>query len=294
MEVRELVNVAVNAPHTEEGCPFCRDPEKVNESNYVRADYNEDTEADNDTDNHSGTLASNLGDRPGGPDVPAILKGEDAPILDIKMASMPGRTWHQWVYDAGLAPVLYGAHHLIPGNDAMGKSNIYKNKWLGPTDNGADPDNIGYNINSASNGYWLPGNYAIRPWKGLDPQFQQAYAFLAMHDAKRQLHDSHEPFSEYIRGELDALEKLLKKMKNKGCPVCGAGAGKNKPAYHLNSRLNAISEYLKKKLTGSPRRWKDPAFTSGWSPLYKAWVVSKGDKADSEIEKLRRKRKIGS
>lgn len=175
----------------------------------------------------------------------------------------------------------------------MGKSNVYKNKWLGPVDDGPHEENIGYNINSANNGFWLPGNYAVRPWKTLDPDFQQAYAFLAMNDTERQFHDSHEPFSEYIRGELDALEKLLEDMKNNGCPNCGAGKGKNEPPYHLNSRLNAISKYVTKRLKGDPKKWKIPAFTSGWSPLFKDFVRQHEADVKGELQQLRNDKTLG-
>jgi len=289
VEIGELVAVAVAAPHTKQGCPFCRPDEKVSHKNSLTAHYDEDTDADNNTENSSGTLAKNLGSHRQAKSVPAIPKGEDAPVMEMEMASAPKRTWHKQVYPAGLIPVLYGAHHLIPGNDAMAKSNVYINGWLGPVDDGVSDENIGYNINSAFNGFWLPGNYAVRPWKGLDPDFQEAYAFLAMKDAIRQFHDSHEPFSEFIRSELNGLEKLLKKIKNSGCPVCGSGSKKKEPPYHLNSRLNAISSHVKGYLTGPPTRWKDPAFTSGWSPLMKEFVSEEGGwpKACRKLERLR-------
>lgn len=289
MEIGELVAVAVDVPHTEGGCPFCRPKEEVNETNTLRPNYDEDTEADNDTDNHSGTLATNLGSRPQAAVVPPIPKGEDAPVLDMQMASAPARDWHAFTYDAGVIPVLYGAHHLIPGNDALAKSTIYTNKWLGPVDDGPSPENIGYNVNSANNGIWLPGNYGVRPWKGIDPRFQQAYAFLAMHDSTRQFHDAHRPFSSFIRSELNNLEKLLKKMKNDGCPGCGAGAKKDEPQYHLNSRLNAVSKHCSKSLQGRPNKWKPPAYTSAWCELFSQFVAQEGG-WEAAVKKLRKLR----
>jgi A nuclease family of the HNH/ENDO VII superfamily with conserved AHH len=299
MEVGELVKVALEAPHTKEGCPFCRPKEEVNEENYLRAKYDEDIETDNDSDNCSGTLAKNLKERPQGlrREVPAIEKKETAPIHDMEMASAPGRDWHQWVYDAGLIPVLYGAHHLIPGNDGLTSSDLYKGKWLGPEDNGPDADNVGYNINSANNGMWLPGNYAVRPWKGIDSNWQEAYAFLAMLDTNRQFHDSHKPYSKVVRKALNNLSKLMKKMAQKGCPnpSCGSGAKKGEPPYHLNSRLNAISNHLSKHLRGDPiRNWKNPMFTSGWAKEYRDYVKKLGGfkKARVELDKLRMKKNI--
>ena len=125
-DIGEMVAVAQAAPHTDDDCPFCKTKEAVNKKNFLEADYDEDTSADNDTDNSSGTLAKNLrefvgyekplppsgtgktsADRATELDVHMkVEKGESAPIHDMEMASAPGRTWHQWIYDAGLIPVL--------------------------------------------------------------------------------------------------------------------------------------------------------------------------------------------
>jgi hypothetical protein len=89
-------------------------------------------------------------------------------------------------------PVTVAAHHLIPGNAALGKSALYD--YLGPAGSGSLKKDgavrkrkdvkavkpggraadgrtckitkmIGYNINGSHNGVWLPGNYAIRRYK---------------------------------------------------------------------------------------------------------------------------------
>ncbi len=289
-EVAEMVAVAFTAPHTKEDCPFCKPKEEVNTKNFLRANYDGDTEADNDTDNSSGTLAKNLKNRPQSPkgEVPEIEKGEKSPIFDMDMSRAKGRAWHQWTYDAGLIPILYGAHHLIPGNAALGKCNLYKKKYLGPVDNGADKKNIGYNVNSANNGIWLPGNYAVRPWKGREPEFQKAYAFLAMHDTKRQFHDAHEKYSEQVLGALNELEKLMKKMKNKGCPMCKEGGKAGDPPYHLNARLNAISRWLRGHLKSKPKKWKANITTSSWCSDYKTFIGTKSEaKVSAELEVMR-------
>lgn len=304
MQVGELVAVALAAPPTQEGCPFCT-KEKVHATNGLHAKYDEDTEADNDTDNSSGTLAVNLLARPQGParEVPELVEGEDAPVMDMEMASARGRDWHQWLYDSGLIPVLYGAHHLIPGNDGLAASDLYQDKWLGPVDDGADAKNVGYNINGSSNGMWLSGNYAVRPvkgkrsqktWTAMDPEFQKAYAFLAMLDTKRQFHDAHKPYSAVVRDALSDLAELMEEMKNKGCPACGAGSHPTDPPYHLNSRLNAVSNHLSKFLRRAPRFWKDPMFTSSWAKEYKDYVRELGgiENAKADLEKLRRKKKL--
>ena len=304
MEAGELVNVAVNAPHAEEGCPFCRPEEHVNEENVLRADYDEDTEADNDTDNSSGTLAKNLVERPQGPprEVPDVEQGEDAPFIEMPMTSAGPREWHDRVYDAGKVPVLYGAHHVIPGNDGLAKSTLYTKKKLGPVDNGPDVQNVGYNINSSMNGMWLPGNYAVRPLKGgkqkswgeMDGAFKKAYAFLAMLDTGRQFHDAHKPYSGVVKQALTDLAELLDQMDDKGCPICGKGSDPADPPYHLNSRLNAISNHLSNFLRRATRFWKFPMFTSSFAKSYKDYVDERGglQGARKELEKLRRQKRV--
>lgn len=289
-EIVEMVAVAVAAPHTKQDCPFCKPQEEVNKKNFLHPDYNEDTAADNDTDNSSGTLAKNLGSRPQDArgKVPAILKGEKAPIHDMEFSRADSRTWHQWVYDAGLIPVMYGAHHLIPGNASLAKSALYQNKWMGPVDNGADRMNIGYNVNGANNGTWLPGNYAVKGWSAKESEFQKAYALLAIHDTKRPFHDAHKDYSDTVLGTLDELNKLMEKMKNSGCPMCKEGGKEGDPPYHLNARLNAISRWLRDNLNVSAGTWRNNIITSKWCKIYKKEIKGKaaGD-IESEFEKLR-------
>jgi hypothetical protein len=301
-QVGELVSVAIDAPHDEDGCPFCRPKEEVNEKNTLRAAYDEDTEADNDTDNSAGTLAKNLSARPwkSGNKLPKPTEGDVAPSMDMEMGSAQTRLWRGWIYDAGLVPVLFAAHHLIPGNAAMARSNIHANGWLGPVDDGPDPMNIGYNINSRANGVWLPGNYAIRgtqhrpnqaTWTDKDPEFQKAYAFLTMLNTGRQFHDAHTDYSNTVLEALNELEELLEEMENDGCPYCESGDESGDPPYHLNSRLNAMSSHLRSKVQGSPTRWKYDLLTSDtWGPQYKAFVDSKGglSKAKKHIRKLQK------
>ena len=284
-EVVEMVAVAKAAPHTDQDCPFCKPHEEVNKKNFLHPDYNEDTPADNDTDNSSGTLAKNLGNRPQDARgaVPDILKGEKAPIHDMELVRAEGRTWHQWVYEAGLIPVLYGAHHLIPGNASLAKSTLYQNKWMGPVDNGADKMNIGYNVNSANNGTWLPGNYAVKGWAAKEPEFHKAYALLAIYDTKRPFHDAHPKYSKTVLGSLDELNSLMGKMKNSGCPMCKEGGKEGDPPYHLNARLNAISRWLRDNLNVSPGKWRNNIITSEWCNTYKKLTK---DKTDNQIDEL--------
>ena len=115
-----------------------------------------------------------------------------------------------------------------------------------------------------------------------------------MLDTGRQFHDAHKDYSDVVRRALSELADLLDEMKNKGCPACGEGSKKGDPPYHLNSRLNAVSQHLQKFLRRAPRYWKDPMFTSDWAREFKAFVAEEGglDKARETIEKLRAKKRL--
>ncbi len=288
-----MVKVALAAPHTDDDCPFCKTEESVYMKNFLAADYDEAASAGNSSDNHSGTLAKNLSGfttytRPITPDESKktkpraeeldvnkpVEKGEKAPFDTMSFARAEARTWHKEVFEAGTIPVLYGAHHLIPGNDSLGASILYENKKLGPVDDGDDKDNIGYNVNSANNGAWLVSNYAVKGWGGMDEEFKKSYAFLAMYDSGRQFHDSHrKPYSTTVKKVLDDLDKLMGKMKD-GCPFCGEGESPSAPVYHLNARLNAISRWLLRHLTSDVKKWEKDIVTSSWCTEYKKFLAN--------------------
>ena len=313
-EIAEMVNVAIAAPHTDDDCPFCKTKEEIYEKNFLTADYDEDsasdTKADNSTENHSGTLGKSLvkfkscpkpippsGKTKTTPDRASELdvnksaeKGEKSPYDTMDLARAKKRTWHKKVFEAGQIPVLYGAHHLIPGNDSLGSSDLFEKKKLGPVADGEDKDNIGYNVNSANNGVWLTSNYAVKGWKAdHDDSFKKAYAFLAMLDSGRQFHDAHRsPYAETVRGALNELNKLLESMEDDGCPFCGEGKDKGSPSYHLNARLNAISRWLMTHLTSDAEDWKNNIVTSNWCKEYKNFVKTSADPL-RELEEMRNK-----
>jgi hypothetical protein len=67
-------------------------------------------------------------------------------------------------------PFVVAAHHLIPGNASLGESRLKKLMTKSSAARIAGKarrikNHIGYNVNGAHNGAWLPGNYAIRPKK---------------------------------------------------------------------------------------------------------------------------------
>src|SRR5690349_14281448 len=113
-EIGEMVNVALSAQHTKDSCYFCKETEKGDE-NQLEANEEEDggsdPEASNDQRNHSGTLGKNL------------TGGKASPLYSI-LVSGNGKD------------LLPGAHHLIPGNASLKKSDVKSH--LG-TETGSDP-----------------------------------------------------------------------------------------------------------------------------------------------------------
>ncbi len=111
-----------------------------------------------------------------------------------------------------------------------------------------------------------------------------------MHDTKRQFHDAHrEPYSTTVREALDEVNKLMKCIDRDGCPNCGEGGKQGDPAFHLNARLNAISRWLKRHLTGKPDKWKTNIITPNWCKQYKQFVKDNPDHANKLVQMRRDK-----
>jgi hypothetical protein len=168
--------------------------------------------------------------------------------------------------------VTVAAHHLIPGNAALKKSQIFQGKQLIWQD-GKTNGNIGYDINRGQNGVWLPGNYAIRPWGPLGAAFiathgplsDRHYAFAAIVVAEAQFHDAHETYSQVVLDALDRLHAKLAAISSGSCPE----APKQDPATRslpaLIGRLDAISWNLRRMVTFPASGWKQEVHTSRYS-----------------------------
>ncbi|HEX9886358.1 MAG TPA: AHH domain-containing protein [Longimicrobiales bacterium] len=171
-------------------------------------------------------------------------------------------------YSAGWYPFIQAAHHLIPGNGSLTPSKLYKTYMVESgkvTAGGVQftmEDNIGYNVNGAHNGVWLPGNYAIRKkkdkthaspdkgksWSDLPPDWQVEYMEAAMEKSKGQFHDAHTTYNENIRSALDKLFVAIE-AHQAICEECQKGGDKKiPPPYFLKGYLYGISEWLKAKL----------------------------------------------
>ena len=175
------------------------------------------------------------------------------------------------------------AHHLIPGNASLKNAAtlrkfMEKNKKA-PSAKGKTytiKEHIGYNINGAHNGVWLPGNYGIRPgkgpkkrtgWGGIsnDPKYQNwcyDYMLACAQKAGGQFHDSHPKYSKNVLGVLNKIARKLQ-LHLDDCPTCSSNAGKKVyPPYVLKKWLYAFSGALKTRCKVTPPRVRFPWCTS--------------------------------
>lgn len=122
---------------------------------------------------------------------------------------------------------------------------------------------IGYDVNAAENGVWLPGNYAVRPgqygwkkkWGNFSKAFKDEYASRAMKKANRQFHDAHVSYNNKVLKTLEAIVSKLGKPK-KNCPICDKEYEHTRPPYGLVARLNGVSSKHRGMLLGLSKRTK--------------------------------------
>jgi hypothetical protein len=163
--------------------------------------------------------------------------------------------------------VTTAAHHLIPGNASLRDSQLFTSAYLWK--DGEAKGNIGYNVNSAPNGIWSPGNYAVRPWSSKSPEFKRAYAFAAMRATGRQFHDVHELYSTFILRVLNKIKNKLDEQEDLWCKLQKNERAKSpeerKPLYPLVGRLHTVSARMRFMLTGGPVAWKVNVWTSQYA-----------------------------
>ncbi|MBN1602713.1 MAG: AHH domain-containing protein [Chitinispirillaceae bacterium] len=177
-----------------------------------------------------------------------------------------------------ISEVRSNPHHCIPGKASL--KGDFEHPILEAIEKakGTITADIGYNVNSKPNGIWLPtiiehfygGRTNVDPIAGIKwgeltkkyPNDQFSMAEAAMFEAKRQFHDAHPDYSEYVKGQLDKIfDKLI--LRKQKCPEAGPKAKPNvPPPYALVSWLNACSRGMAQHLSNDPTRWRDPIYTS--------------------------------
>jgi hypothetical protein len=237
-EIGEAVGVALADELTTE-CPFSHDEGPHDKKN--------------DLKNNSHKLGSSLA-------------GDGDPEPDVEVT-------YTFLGKKKTVKVICGAHHLIPGNASLAKSQ----KLLKLMKKGELKGDIGYGVNHANNGVWLPGNYAWNAqsalrWGRLSAEggleIQYAYAYAAMSKMRRQFHDAHPVYSGEVRAILEKIRLKLLDVKA-GCEKCQEVNGKKpyNPPYGLVGILDGVSAHLLGMVTGSSVLWKT-FYTSEMSILY--------------------------
>jgi hypothetical protein len=198
-------------------------------------------------------------------------------------------------------PVTLAAHHLIPAQESLKEHKIlqYIEK-----EKGALEENLGYDVNGAENGVWLPGPYAIEGWgdmtlevedlptstkrkaiadkrraalpaKTQGLKFQGNYAIAAQLEFNAQFHDRHVDYSKFVSRQLEKIYLLFRLNQAYRCAQCKKNTEKIAPPRSLIARLNTLSGRLRTYLIGNPVAWRSPVFTSAWSEYMTVFSVRK-------------------
>lgn len=239
--------------------------------------------------NNGGTLGKNLGQ------VSPDCDGAAGTVNDVKRPpkrrkaepkrdSSTDKKLKVYVYvDKERYPWKVAAHHCIPGNASLKRATdlrkfMEKGKKITSTlgKKYTIKQHIGYNINGAHNGVWLPGNYAIRKnsspkkktsWGALasDPAWEDwcyAYMIACTRAANGQFHDSHPNYSDNVYEVLTKIADMLG-LHLDSCKDCeGKAGGQVYPPYFLKNWLYALSGQLKTKCKVKPPKILFPWCTS--------------------------------
>jgi hypothetical protein len=190
----------------------------------------------------------------------------------------------------------YAPHHLIPGNESLKNSGVVP--FMGDKSSIKKYSNashikknqfIGYDVNSAKNGVWLPSPYALsnkNGWpaeQGMDvlkkrpgidlsqtEDFKEAYVAESIRQSGNlQFHMRHVDYSDMVRKTLDAIGDKMAGMASGNCPIAAMSAsedGEFDAPYGLVGRLNVLSANLKRHLIG--KIWREPLFTDEMTKKY--------------------------
>lgn len=299
MEIGEVIAVAIAG--TDEGweCPFSHEPEPGDHENVfvgTGTKLGKNMEAGKSTSNnkeYGGGDKVKADSNPGTRRGHTLNKAENPRPLTL-MGSEGTESRY---------PLTCAAHHLIPAQASLAKSELLP--WLikkGETGTiksgkstqkvpGEVDNHVGYDVNGAENGVWLPGPYAMkRIWAafaggddeeeeepdtpeatepegpvGASPETQFDYAVAAMILADGQFHDSHPEYSKKVKDMLDKIAARLDAIAiPESCEKCAeriAEGGVPAP-YTLITRLNGVSSRLRSFLEHTPEFWSEVLYTS--------------------------------
>jgi A nuclease family of the HNH/ENDO VII superfamily with conserved AHH len=234
-DIGEAIAVSIGSDPSE-SCFFCQQkPKAENLKNDEQADPDtpanetESSVPENDLHNDASKLGKNIG---GQPEWTIKCPETDEPTK-----------------------VMTAAHHCIPGNASFAKAtNLHK--FIRKDGPFKYTNDIGYSINHAGNGVWLPGNYYVRKgnaphsknWSLFNDTFKNEYAKRAVEASHLQFHDAHPEYSENVLSCLNKFTDRIGKPKE-DCPFCGKKLEKNVPPYGLVGAIDTISNRHKGMLT---------------------------------------------
>lgn len=253
-QVGETIAILVATRDKDEPCWACKEEPEEKRKNELDEDPPSSKE-ENDVKNNSSKLGRALGGRPSWTINVPHPDGEGAG--HVSQAVVPG------------------AHHLIPGNESMKR--VPKILDLIESRRGKIKADIGYDINAATNGVWLPGSYGVSTtsplgtkWSNYD--YKEEYALAAMGKAGAQFHDRHPKYSGKVKSTLRSLADKITLLRPEKCGICKEKlSDKARPPYGLVGRLNRLSRIYRSFLHGPTRKWPvETGFsTSRWSKLGK-------------------------
>jgi hypothetical protein len=178
----------------------------------------------------------------------------------------------------------WAPHHLIPGNASLRGSNIVPYlgcepviKRYGSDSKIKDKQSVGYNVNCAQNGVWLPSPYALsmkNKWPtSQDAKLAYVEASIDQNGGNKQFHMSHTQYSIKVAAILDRLADKLELLTSSG--KCDKADSKKSAKFDapraLVSRLHQVSDQMKRLLTGPV--WRRPMVTD--DTLMAAYIEKK-------------------
>jgi len=282
MELAESIAVGLLPEEFETHCPFRQDDPAGVDSEESEAPASDDLEAAREEqENDGGVLGRNLASASpgkegtvGGPCPPP--QAERAARIDTNRAGVRVRVPGTADIPTDIFGFTVAAHHLIPGDAALAPSALKKFMTRGAsvTVLTAEGDKqkkirkyVGYNVNGAHNGVWLPGNYYIRgaasplpgvSWSQLgNYPWCLNYVAAVARAAEGQFHDTHTQYSQAVKGLLNKMAEILSLHECEHCKP-----EEINPPFRIKSRLYLLSEYFRGQVQGPPRSWKRPWFTS--------------------------------
>jgi hypothetical protein len=265
MEIGESIAVAAVKQAKKGPCWFCEaEPKHAARENQEEADPDtsdsEDEDPEEVPENDEHNCSSALGDS-------LIGAGWEEPTWRIKNP----------LKRSVRTTIIPAAHHCIPGGASLAKAKAL-HKFMRKNGPYSFESDIGYNVNAAENGVWLPGNYAVRrgntefngaTWSAQEEGFQLEYVGAAMDAAAgKMFHDAHTEYNGKVKKTLLSIANKLTKPEKKKCPVCGTelNKGKVRPPFALVDRLNFVSDEHRLMLDAPTKKTVNAGY----------WTSSKG------------------